>query len=117
MATGSITIVGSVLGGPGGPVLIAPPVIQSNAACGEVLTPVLASGNNTINIPTTARAVVITPPPGNTIALTYKGASGDIGLVADLVAPFEWPFTSTPPATFVIYAASAFTLPMDIRFL
>ena len=66
----------------------------------------LSSGNNTITIPTNAKAVTIIPPTGNTVALTLKGVAGDTGVGLHLTDPSSIALTST---TFVLNAASALT--------
>lgn len=80
MAEGSVAISGAITGLPTGSFVIAPPVISSEASVSEVRTVALATGNNTINIPTGATAVIITPPLANTKQLTFKGVTGDTGL-------------------------------------
>ena len=73
----------------------------------------LSSGANTVNIPAGALGVTIVPPPGNTVALTVKGVSGDTGLPLHLTQPFQWIFpVASPPTTFVINAASSMTAPV-----
>lgn len=47
----------------------------------------LASGNNTITVPSGAIAVTIIPPVANTKVLTIKGVNGDTGISIHLVDP------------------------------
>lgn len=44
----------------------------------------LSSGNNTITIPTGMKAVVLTPPAGNTETITLKGDASDVGIALAL---------------------------------
>lgn len=66
----------------------------------------LSSGNNTITCPTSAKAVTIVPPVGNTVVLKLKGVAGDTGVSLSLTDPGSYPITDT---TFVLNAASALT--------
>jgi len=63
----------------------------SNAAsAGSVEIKTLASGANTITIPTggtVPTAVTIVPPTGNTNSITLKGVSGDTGITIHLTDP------------------------------
>jgi hypothetical protein len=50
---------------------------------GQIQIVTLASGNNTITVPTggtTPTACAITKPSGNTTAITHKGVNGDTGM-------------------------------------
>src|SRR5712672_2440886 len=47
----------------------------------------LASGANTITVPTSARAVTIIPPSGNITTITLKGVTGDTGVSLHLTDP------------------------------
>lgn len=74
----------------------------------------LVTGNNTINATVCpalpqAGGVFIIPPTGNGALLTLKGATGDTGIVLNLTAPTFIPFNVSPPASFVISAASSVT--------
>lgn len=60
----------------------------SNAASpGEIDPYALASGFNSIAVPTGAVAVTIIPPAGNTVTLTLKGITGDTGVPLHLTDP------------------------------
>lgn len=78
-ATRTITIVytGDVTG-------TEPIAAASNAASpGSIEIKTLASGANTITVPTggaTVTAVTIVPPTGNTTNITLKGVTGDTGI-------------------------------------
>jgi hypothetical protein len=66
-----------------------------------VLGPVIASGANTIAVPTGASGFVFTPPSTNTNDITLKGVTGDTGL-------------SLPKASFSVYMFDPANLPADI---
>ena len=56
---------------------------------GMIEDKVLASGPNTITVPTAAapKAVTIIPPSGNTVAMLLKGVTGDTGVGLHLTDP------------------------------
>jgi len=74
------------------------------AGSGKIDLANLSSGANTITIPTSAKAVTIIPPSGNTVLMTLKGVAGDTGVQLHLTDPSSIALTST---TFVLNAASA----------
>jgi len=47
----------------------------------------LASGANTIDVPSDATGVTLIPPTGNAVAITLKGISGDTGIALHLTNP------------------------------
>ena len=72
---------------------------------------VLATGFNSIPVPSTAAGVVIVPPSGSTTTLTIKGLTGDTGLPIAPSAPFYWNFTAAgAQATIGILAGAAVTV-------
>jgi hypothetical protein len=77
---------------------------------------VLNSGANTITVPTGATAVVIQPPSGNTILVTFKGVTGDTGVPLHKTQPTVIALDSTA-TSFVLTAASGFTLATEISFV
>ena len=116
-ATGKLTILGSVVGLVSGNKVIAPPAITSTNAAGETLSQALNSGDNTIAVPPTATAVVITPPAGNTIVLKLKGSAGDTGLTVSKVNPSVIPFDSPPMGSFIINAAGGIAGLVEFNFV
>lgn len=67
----------------------------------------LASGPNTITIPTggaTVTGVTIIPPAGNTTLITLKGVTGDTGVPLHLTDPTSLGLAPSP-ATFCLTAA------------
>lgn len=80
---------------------------------GGTITPVvgyngvLASGANTITIPTGAVGCIITPPPTNAQTLKIKGVTGDTGINIPQATPTIFLFdTANTPANFVITAGA-----------
>lgn len=71
----------------------------TNAASpGQLDIITLASGVNTITPPTggsTPKAVTIVPPSGNTVLITLKGDSGDVGIELHLTDPATISLNST----------------------
>lgn len=82
----------------------------SNAlAPGDVDVLTLASGANTVTLPTggsTPKAATIIPPIANTIALTLKGVTGDTGIALHLTDPTIVAFDTTV-TSFVLTAAAS----------
>lgn len=88
---------------------IAPTDITNTAGPSSVVQVVLASGTNTILIPSNAYGAIIVFDPTSTTVKTLKGSAGDAGIV---LAKNKWnviTFDSTPPANFVIIASGADT--------
>lgn len=84
----------------------------------EVLAVTLASGYNSIAVPSWAIGVQIIPPSTNTEGLTLKGATGDTGVPINVATPTgPIVFPASPPATIGITAAGAVTAgPVFFRF-
>jgi len=63
----------------------------NTASPGSITIQALASGANTITVPSstgvTVKAVTIVPPTGNTTSLTLKGVTGDTGILLDETDP------------------------------
>jgi hypothetical protein len=77
----------------------------------------LASGFNQINIPAGTRYVLIVPPAGNLIALTFKGVTGDTGVPMDPINPMAYPLPSGSGQSFGITAANNVTAgPVNVTF-
>ena len=114
-ATGTITIIGSVTGLASGTKTISG-TISSSAAVGTISDTVLASGANTITVPSGATAVVIQPPSGNTILVTFKGVSGDTGVALHKTQPSVIALDSSV-TSFVLTAASGFSSATEISFV
>ena len=78
---------------------LAFPAAENTASPGSVQLYTLASGDNTITLPTggsTVKAATIIPPAGNAQAITLKGATGDTGLVLSLTEPMTLTFKASP---------------------
>lgn len=84
----------------------------SNAASpGMIEIKTLASGANTITVPTggtTPTAVTILPPAGNTQTIILKGVTGDTGVGLHLTDPFTVSLAAAT-ATFVLTAGGTIT--------
>jgi hypothetical protein len=83
---------------------------QENAASpGEHLPIALASGDNTITVPTGARGVLIVPGATSTVVKKIKGVGGDTGVT---IAPAYATYIALPTgaANFILNAASIETL-------
>lgn len=89
----------------------------SNAVSpGAVELKTLASGANTITVPTggsTPTGVTIIPPAGNTVVLTLKGVSGDTGIALHLTDPTSLALP-TSVTSFVLNASATCT---GVRFV
>lgn len=110
-AAGTITLNGVVTGLPNGSVVLGPLTLTSAAANGQVQIIALASGANTITIPTapTPTGVLVVLPSNNSVVTTIKGVTGDTGIAISKTGWFFLPFDTSPPASFVITSASAQT--------
>jgi hypothetical protein len=73
---------------------------QNSSAPGVVGMQDLASGANTITVPTGATGVTIIPPAGNTETITAKGVTGDTGISLH----------RTNPSYIGLYSVSTFVL-------
>jgi hypothetical protein len=104
---GTLTIGGTQTGAPEGNRTISTTLTMG--VCGVMTEVTLASGANTITVPTNAAGCVIIPPSGNTQTLTLKGVTGDTGIALSKTNPFMLAFDSTPPASFVITAGALTT--------
>lgn len=80
---------------------------ENSATPGQMDSPTLSSGNNTITPPTGAQAVTIVMPSGNTTLVTLKGVNGDTGIPLHLTDPTSIALHTT--STFVLSAASGLT--------
>jgi hypothetical protein len=114
---GSVTIGGILTGVVPGNTNIGPYSIAGNSSGNsDTLATTLASGANTISVPSWAVACIIIPNAANAIALTLKGVTGDTGIVIDPTGPTLLNFAASPPASFVITAASLTTTITQIVF-
>lgn len=114
---GYVAVSGLITGTPAGTVTVGPYTSPGNtSALFESTTVVLASGTNTIAIPSYANGVIIMPPTSNLIGITIKGVGGDTGIPMSPSEPAMISFPATPPASFVLSAASAMTLPTQVIF-
>lgn len=78
-AVAALTLGGQVTGLPAGTMAVTA-VWNAPTASGEIINVVLATGDNTIAIPSGSTLVLITPPLANTATLCLKGAGSDYGL-------------------------------------
>ncbi len=86
------------------------PISITGTIAPQVVNTVLASGANTILIPTDSVGVIITPPTASAIALKLQGIAADTGINIPQGTPsiFLFDLLNTP-ASFVITAASLTT--------
>jgi hypothetical protein len=119
---GTFTQTGGDNGLPGGSRTFGPITIQGAVVIGEVLDLALASGDNTITVPTGAVAVCIIPASGNTTVLKYRTSlnSGDAGLPINCGTSsgyFTHQFPSTAPTSIIINAAEAVSAFTEVWFI
>lgn len=103
-ASGTISIQGTITGLPTGTKTYAGS-IPCASAVGEIHDLILASGDNTITVPTGATAVLIQPPATNAVALKLKGDAADVGVKISKTLPTLLSLDQTQ-ATFIVNAAS-----------
>jgi hypothetical protein len=117
---GNVTLAGFLSGTPAGQINVGPFSLAGSASNNlQVLTLTLASGANTITVPVwspVAVGVIIIPSVTNAVGLTLKGVTGDTGNPLDPTGPTFWNFPTSPPASFVLTAASLFTTITSIVF-
>lgn len=115
---GSVVIQGFLTGTPSGSLNVGPFTLQANSGNNlQIQSLTLASGANTITIPTWATGMLIIPNTSNAVGLTLKGVTGDTGVPLSLTnptGPIEFP--ATPPASIVLTAASLFVTITSIVF-
>ena len=116
---GSVTIQGQITGTPVGTVSVGPYNIAGNTTNQyQADAVILASGTNTITVPSWAAAVIINFATANAVVVTLKGVAGDTGIALDpngiTILDFNDP---TPPANFVLSAASLLTNYTQIIFV
>ena len=107
---GVFTLTGSTGAVPGGQGTIQPQTIVGNFAIGESLPIALASGDNTITVPSGAVGVTVIPPFGNTTTIKYRTSlnAGDAGLpICPGAGFFTQEFPAAAPTTIILNAASA----------
>jgi hypothetical protein len=119
-ANATVTISGQVTGLPDGSgVAFGPLTITSAAANWQTQAVVLASGANTITVPTTPAPTgcLVVLPSGNTAVTTLKGVSGDTGIAIGKTSALLicWDPTAVP-ASFVLNSASLQSAPTQIKF-
>lgn len=105
MATSTLRIVGQIEGLQSG-VFDFDVTTTSSLGLPDFVT--LASGANTITVPSTSYThVLILPPSGNVQTLTLKGVSGDTGVALSVTKPVLLSLASV--ASFVITAGGTVT--------
>ena len=119
-AVGTFTIQGNVSNLPGGSSSnFGPLTVMSAAAVDNQIQQTLSIGANTITIPTGTTGIVIlgpnlvnpTPNPSSAAVLTYKGVTGDTGVVfsASGFTAQTWDAGSAP-ATVVVSSSAICTI-------
>jgi hypothetical protein len=108
LATGLvITVNGPATTEPWGSITIGP-ITVTGTITPVVLGPTIASGANTIAVPTGSSGFVFCPPSTNTFTLQLKGVSGDTGLSMPKATNSVYFFdTGNVPANFVITAGGS----------
>ena len=118
---GTFTWSGMSAGEPGGERVFGPLTVTGAMVIGETVSVALASGNNTIAVPSGAVAVTVIPPANNTTTLTFRTSlnSGDTGLPLDPAWPgvFMYPFPSIAPTSIIINAASPLSTFVTVIFI
>jgi hypothetical protein len=116
---GTFTITGADTGLPTGGQTVGPLTVVGTAVVGEMIPVILASGDNTISVPSGAVGVLIVPPTTNTNTLKYRTSSnsGDTGLS---IAPASFSvhmFPLTAPTSLIVNAAGAVSVATFFKFI
>ena len=106
--SGTVTVEGLSASEPAGQRTLGPLSIPGTVIVGETLSLALASGDNTITVPTGSIGVVIVPPTAGTAALKYRTSSNatDGGLPISPSFPSIHVFAAPAPTSIIINAAS-----------
>lgn len=114
---GQLTIGGLLTGLPMGSINLPPITISANAAGNLTSTSItLASGFNSITVPSWAVGCLIIPNVTNAVGMTLKGVTGDTGIPLDLTGPSLINFPASPPATIGLTSAGAGATITDVVF-
>lgn len=115
---GTVTVGGFLNGLPIGQLNVGPFSLTANNGNNLQATSVtLASGANTITVPSWAVGMLIIPNTNNTTGLTLKGVTGDTGIALSPANPTgPVMFSASPPANFVLTAAALFTTITQVVF-
>lgn len=111
-ANATVTIGGQITSTPTGTTQIGPITITSAAANGQRTQVSLASGANTITVPTSPAPTgcIIQLPTSNNVVTTLKGITGDTGIAIGKTGFMMLCFDpAAVPASFVLTSASAQT--------
>lgn len=92
----SVSVSGDGYGGQG-PLFSQSYVNATGLAPGSVTT---ANGFVAVTVPVGALGVLVVPPVTSTLVKTYKGITGDTGVLTDPVGPavFKWTAAQVPPS-------------------
>lgn len=80
MAVGKISVTGSISGLGSGSKIVGPVDVITTTPVAQTTSIILASGFNSIAVPTGSDAVMIVTPVGNTATVILKGVTGDTGI-------------------------------------
>lgn len=69
----------------------------------------LASGDNTLSVPSAAAGVVFVPPNDNAVALTLKGDAGDTGIALAKTLPAVVTLNTPGSGTVIVNAGGSVT--------
>lgn len=117
---GTFTITGMSAGEPAGERVVGPITITGAVVVGETLSVQLASGDNTISVPTGSVAVMIRPPTNGTTTIKFRTSlnSSDAGLpLNSATTPFVYRFPSTAPTSLILHASAAMTGFVTVMFI
>ena len=85
---------------------------ENTASPADIQLLTLASGANTITLPTggsTVKSATLVPPTSNSQTITLKGVTGDTGIALSKTQPTVVTFDTTPATTFVLTAGGTVT--------
>lgn len=88
---------------------ISPTDLTDTTSPAQVTQITLASGDNTIAVPSTADGCIIIFDSSSTTVKTLKGAAGDTGIVLSKTKWNVITFDTTPPANIIINSGAADT--------
>ena len=106
----TLTVAGAVNAIAGGPLSYAPPQLVNNTNCGQAAEYALTSTPILITLPPGSQWFGVTPPNGNTVALSHKWVVGDTGGKMHMAYGIPCLAVDAANLTFYLWAASAVTV-------
>ena len=106
MPTSTFSGRGSITGLANGSRSLATREFGNSSSPGQVESIILTTGDNTIDVPTSAAGCIITFDPGSTSTKKLKGAGADTGVTLNQAGWNMLSFPPTPPSIIIINSST-----------